>query len=145
MAATVIAIGADHAGYSLKDYLKAGLEGAGYQVLDCGTHTADSVDYPDFATAVAHAVIANRAVFGVLVCGTGIGMSMAANRHPGIRAAVCSDVTGARLARNHNDANILALGARVLGPEVAWDCLRTFLTTEFDGGDRHRRRLAKMG
>ena len=116
----------------------------GYEMLDLGTDGPDSVDYPDFGQALAHAVQDGRADRGVLVCGTGIGISMAANRHAGIRAAVCHDETSARLAREHNDANVLALGARLVGVEVAKDCLRTFLTTEFAGG-RHVGRVAKLG
>jgi ribose 5-phosphate isomerase B len=108
-----------------------------------GTHGPESVDYPDFADAVAAAVLDGRAGLGVLVCGTGIGISIAANRHPGIRCALVHDVTGARLAREHNDANVLALGARVIGTEVALDCLSAFLRTPFAGG-RHERRVRKL-
>jgi ribose 5-phosphate isomerase B len=108
-----------------------------------GTNGPESVDYPDFADAVAGSVLEGRARFGVLVCGTGIGISIAANRHAGIRCALVHDVTGARLAREHNDANVLALGARVIGPEVALDAARTFLETEFAGG-RHERRVRKL-
>ncbi len=115
----------------------------GYEVVDLGTDGRDSVDYPDFAKALIKAVIEGRAGCGVLVCGTGIGISIAANRHPGIRAAVCHNETTARLARAHNDANVLALGARIVGIEVAKDCLKAFLTTDFDGG-RHEGRVAKL-
>jgi ribose 5-phosphate isomerase B len=101
------------------------------------------VDYPDFADAVAAAVLDGRARFGLLVCGTGIGISIAANRHPGIRCALVHDVTGARLSREHNDANVIAVGARVTGPEVALDALRAFLATPFGGG-RHARRVKKL-
>ncbi len=138
-----IALGADHAGLPLKAVLRAALEAAGHQVLDFGTHAPDSVDYPDFAHAVCGAVTAGQARAGVLVCGTGIGMAMAANRHPGIRAAVLHEATEARLARAHNDANIACLGARLVGPEVALDALRAFLATAYEGG-RHDRRLAKL-
>ncbi|MFO0995155.1 MAG: ribose 5-phosphate isomerase B [Alphaproteobacteria bacterium] len=144
MVSETIAIAADHAGVELKSLLKRDLESAGFGVLDLGTDSVDSVDYPDFANALANALLARRAARGVLICGTGIGMSIAANRHRGIRAAVCHDAVSARLARQHNDANVLALGARVLGPEVARDCLRVFLETAFDGGERHARRVQKM-
>lgn len=138
-----VALGADHAGVTLKAVLRAALQAAGYPTLDLGTMTADSVDYPDFADATCAALLEGRARFGVLVCGTGIGVSIAANRHPGIRCALAHDVTGARLAREHNDANMLALGARVIGPEVALDALRVFLDTPFGGG-RHERRVRKL-
>ncbi len=141
--ATPIALGADHAGVALKAALKAWLEAAGHPTLDMGTHGTGSVDYPDFAAAACAAVLDGRARFGVLVCGTGIGISMAANRHPGIRCALVHDVTGARLTRLHNDANVIALGARMIGAEVAQDALSAFLTTSFEGG-RHERRVRKL-
>jgi ribose 5-phosphate isomerase B len=144
MAAGPIAIASDHAGFELKAALVEELKSAGTPVLDLGTYSGDSVDYPDFADALAQAVLTGKAARGVLVCGTGIGISMAANRHKGIRAAHCRDTTDARLARQHNDANVLALGARTTGPEVAKDCLRVFLATPFDGG-RHQRRVDKLG
>ncbi|WP_337876428.1 ribose 5-phosphate isomerase B [Elioraea sp.] len=138
-----VAIGADHAGFPLKAALAEALAAIGHAVLDCGTDGTASVDYPDFAHAVCRAVISGQARFGVLVCGTGIGMSIAANRHPDIRCALVHDATGARLARAHNDANVLALGARMTGPEPALDALRVFLATPYEGG-RHARRLAKL-
>lgn len=141
--AETIAIAADHAGYDLKSALIPELRALGYEVLDLGTGGHESVDYPDFAEALAQAIEGGRAKRGVLICGTGIGVATAANRHRAIRAAVCHDGTTARLARQHNDANVLALGARVLGAEVAKDCLRIFLSTEFEGG-RHARRVAKL-
>jgi ribose 5-phosphate isomerase B len=144
MSKNTIALAADHAGYELKDLLKRDLEEMGYEVLDLGTNGPDSVDYPDFGTALAEAVADGKAGRGVLVCGTGIGISIAANRNPAVRAAVCHDETSARLAREHNDANVLALGARLIGPEVARDCLKAFLQTEFGGG-RHTGRVAKLG
>jgi ribose 5-phosphate isomerase B len=143
MPAETIAIAADHAGFALKSVLSVELARLGYEVLDLGTHSAESVDYPDFAGAVARVIEAGDARRGVLICGTGIGIGMAANRHRAVRAAVCHDVSSARLARRHNDANVLALGARLIGEEVAKDCLRAFLETEFEGG-RHARRVAKM-
>lgn len=139
-----IVVASDHAGFELKSLVKAELEAMGRPVLDLGTHGPDSVDYPDFADAVAAALGDGRAGRGVLVCGTGIGISIAANRHRHVRAALCHDSTGARLARAHNDANVLVLGARLIGTEAAKDCIRTFFTTAFEGG-RHARRVAKLG
>jgi ribose 5-phosphate isomerase B len=140
---TPIALGNDHAGTELKVALRAALEAAGHPVLDLGTQGTESVDYPDFAAAVCAAVTDGRARFGVLVCGTGIGISIAANRNPAIRCALVQDSTGARLTRQHNDANVLALGARMIGAEVALDALRTFLATPYEGG-RHDRRVLKL-
>jgi len=139
----ILAIGADHGGVNLKTRLAVVLAEAGHQLLDFGTDGPESVDYPDFAHAVCAAVAEKRADFGLLVCGTGIGMSIAANRNPAIRCALVHDVTTARLTRQHNDANVLALGARITGEEVALDILKTFLATKFEGG-RHERRLAKI-
>lgn len=138
-----VAIAADHAGFDLKEVLKGELSAQGFDVLDLGTTGRDSVDYPDFAAALAGALADGRAGRGVLVCGTGIGISIAANRHPGVRAALCHDTSSARLARAHNDANVLALGARLIGSEVAKDCLQVFLNTKFEGG-RHAKRVAKL-
>ncbi|WP_198372709.1 ribose 5-phosphate isomerase B [Roseomonas rosulenta] len=136
-------IASDHAGLPLKLALKAALEAEGHTVIDLGTHGAESVDYPDYAAKVARAVAAGQAPFGVLVCGSGIGMAIAANRHTGIRAAVLHDSTEARLTRAHNDANIACFGARTIGVETALDALRTFLATPFEGG-RHQRRVDKL-
>lgn len=138
-----IALGADHAGVDLKDALKAHLEARGVVVTDAGTHGAASVDYPDFAQQVAHAVREGRADRGVLVCGSGIGMAIAANKVAGIRAAAIGDVTSARLAREHNDLNVLALGARLTPADVAREILDTFLDTPFAGG-RHEQRVSKI-
>lgn len=140
-----VAIANDHAGVEMKRALVADLEAMGWRALDLGTGTADSVDYPDFGRAVAEAVVQGKAVRGVVICGTGIGISIAANRVPGVRAAVCHDATTARLARAHNDSNVMALGARVIGFETARDCLKAFLDTAFDGGERHERRVRKLG
>ncbi|CAK0751190.1 ribose 5-phosphate isomerase B [Azospirillaceae bacterium] len=140
-----IVVAADHAGFALKGPLIEWLRAERREVIDLGTHSPDSVDYPDYAAALAQVIREGKADFGVLICGSGIGVSIAANRFPGVRAAVCHDVTTARLARQHNNANVLALGVRLLGDEVARDCLFTFLKTPFDGGERHLRRLAKMG
>jgi ribose 5-phosphate isomerase B len=139
-----VAIASDHAGYPLKAELVDALHALGHEVLDLGTDGRDSVDYPDFGQAVADAVSAGRAERGVIVCGTGLGIAMAANRVAGVRAAPCWNTTAARLARQHNDANVLALGARLVGSEVAADCLTVFLETAFEGG-RHERRVAKLG
>lgn len=139
-----VAIAADHAGYELKSALVPALEELGLRVLNLGTSSGHSVDYPDFAQALAEALTAGRAARGVLICGSGIGMSMAANRHPGIRAALCHDGLTARLARQHNDANVLVLGGRLIGIETARDCLASFMGTPFEGG-RHARRVAKLG
>ena len=138
-----IALGADHAGFTLKETLKDWLERHGHTVLDLGTHTAESVDYPDYATAVADALVGGAAERGILVCGTGIGMAIAANKVPGVRAAACPDVVTARLAREHNDTNVLALGARIVVAEEALEIARVWLETAF-AGDRHARRVAKL-
>ncbi|MEQ8249234.1 MAG: ribose 5-phosphate isomerase B [Alphaproteobacteria bacterium] len=143
MVKTVIALAADHAGFQLKEVLIEDVRSLGFEPLDLGTHGLESVDYPDFGHAAADAVLSGRAAYAVICCGTGIGISMAANKHRGIRAALCHDATTARLAREHNDANILALGARIVGSEVARDCLRTFLATPF-GGERHVSRVDKI-
>jgi ribose 5-phosphate isomerase B len=139
-----IALGADHAGFLLKEDVKAWLASRGYVVEDAGTFSAyESCDYPDFAGVVAQAVAAGRAEFGVLVCGTGVGMAIAANKIPGIRAAVCGDVATARLSREHNDANVLALGARVIEPRAALAVTDAWLQAGFLGG-RHARRVDKL-
>ena len=145
-AADAVGIASDHAGVELKATLVAMLHDLGMEVLDLGTDGPDSVDYPDFADALAGAMTDGRADRGILICGTGIGIAMAANRHRNIRAATCHDTTDARLARQHNDANVLALGARTTGLEVAQDCVRVFLDTAFEGdtNPRHVRRVAKI-
>jgi ribose 5-phosphate isomerase B len=144
MAAETVAVAADHAGYELKSVLKDELVRMGYDVIDLGTQGPASVDYPDFGAAAARAIAEGRAGRAVIVCGSGIGISIAANRNPAARAALCHDAAAARLARQHNDANILALGARTTSAETAKDCLRAFLTTPFEGG-RHSARVAKLG
>ncbi len=141
--AELVAVAADHGGYELKSVLLPELRALGFDVLDLGTNSLEAVDYPDFAEKVAAAVEAGKARFGLLICGTGIGMSIAANRHRKVRAALCHDVTTARLARQHNDAHVLTMGGRLLGSEAAKDCLKTFLSTSFEGG-RHARRVAKL-
>ena len=141
MAKTLI-IGSDHAGLELKRELASVASELGYELRDVGTHTSDSTDYPDYGHQVASAVAAGEGV-GLLVCGTGIGMSMTANRHPGVRAALCGDVFSAGMSRLHNDANVLCIGARVVGPGLAAEILRAFLGASFEGG-RHERRVNKI-
>ena len=138
-----IAVASDHAGFDLKEILKRDLQEAGLEVLDLGTNSIQSVDYPDFGIAMADAVASGKAQRGVLVCGTGIGISMAANRNPKVRAALVHDVTSARLSRLHNDANVVAFGQRLIGTETAREALKVFLGTEFEGG-RHTNRVAKL-
>lgn len=138
-----IAVGADHRGYALKEAIKDYLVRLGHRVRDFGTDGTDSVDYPDFAHAVARAVAGKRAARGILVCATGIGMSMAANRHRGVRAALISDVELARRAREHNDANVLCLGADLVSPASARRIVRAWLETGFAAG-RHARRTRKL-
>ena len=144
MAGERIGIASDHAGFALKEALKGALNEWGFEVVDLGTDNEDSVDYPDFGDKLARAIVDGAVPRGVVVCGTGVGISIAANRHPGVRAALCHDATGARLSRQHNDANVLALGQRMIGQAVAIDCLQVFLATEFEGG-RHVRRVDKLG
>jgi len=138
-----IALGADHAGYQLKDQIKQHLAGKGFELCDDGTSSAESVDYPDFARAVAHDVSERRADLGILVCGSGIGMAIAANKVDGIRAANVTTELEAQLSREHNNANVLALGARILQPDEALRIVDTWLTTPFAGG-RHERRVEKI-
>ena len=128
----------------MKALLKQELATLGFEPLDLGTDSASSVDYPDFADRLADALKAGKAKRGVLICGTGIGISIAANRHRHVRAAVVHDMTSARLTRLHNNANVVCLGARLTGTDVAKDCLKVFLTTDFEGG-RHQNRVAKLG
>jgi ribose 5-phosphate isomerase B len=142
MPAPVI-LGSDHAGFVLKERLKSALDRLGIEWEDVGTRSEDSVDYPDFAHRVAEAVAAGRFSRGVLICGTGIGVSITANRHPGVRAALACDEEGARLSREHNDANILALGGRTTDPDRAERMLEIWLSAPFTGG-RHGRRVAKI-
>lgn len=136
-------VGADHAGLELKRLLSAELEKRGLSVVDFGTHSSESCDYPDFAQALGGALARGEIERGLLVCGTGVGMSIAANRNPAVRAVVCSEPLSARMARSHNDANVLCLGARVIGEATALDILDAFLGASFEGG-RHARRVAKL-
>lgn len=138
-----VAIGGDHGGYSMKEDIKNFLEDKGYQVVDCGTDSADSVDYPDYAKAVAQMVAEGSAWRGVMIDGAGIGSCMAANKVEGVRAALCYDHATASNSREHNDANMLTLGASLIGPSLAKQIVTTFLETEFGGG-RHARRVDKI-
>lgn len=138
-----ILLAADHGGFELKALLVKDLADWGYRLVDLGAHSADSVDYPYFADKLAAAMKAGEGARGILICGSGIGISIAANRHRHLRAALCHDETSARLCRQHNDANVLVLGGRLIGPEVARAILKVFLETQFDGG-RHSRRVAKL-
>ena len=141
---TKIAVGTDHAGVDLKNRLADMLRSEGHEVTDHGAFESASVDYPDFAAAVGRDVASGKAERGVLICGSGLGIAIAANKIAGVRAATCNDLYSAELSRAHNDANVVALGARIVGPELAESIVRTFLSTEFDGGPRHRRRLDKI-
>ncbi len=143
MAGATIAVASDHAGFDLKERRKRDLPQAWHDVLDLGTNSTESVDYPDFGKAMAEAIGSGRARRGVLVCGTGIGISIAANRNPKVRAALVHDVTSARLSREHNDANVVAFGSRLIGTETAREALKVFLATKFEGG-RHVGRVAKL-
>lgn len=138
-----IVLAADHGGYELKEAIQKDLVLTGYQVVDVGCFSNDSVDYPDFVEKAVERIVAGECQMGVLVCGTGIGVSMAANRHRNIRAANCSNIYTAKMSREHNDANVLCLGARVLEPSAAIAMVRVWLTTEFTGG-RHTTRIAKF-
>ena len=139
-----IAIAADHAGYALKNELAAKLAQDGHEVLDLGSHSASPVDYPDTAESVAAALRDDQADRGIIVCGSGAGVSIAANKFPGIRAAVCHDTYTAHQAVEHDDMNVLCLGARVIGPALALDLVGAFLGARFSGDARHHRRLAKI-
>jgi len=139
-----MAVGADHAGYRYKEALAEQLREAGHDVLDLGTDGEEPVDFPDFAAAVARALVAGRAERGLLVCGSAVGVSIAANKFPGVRAGVCHDTYSAHQGVEHDDMNVLCLGERVIGIELARDVLATFMAARFDGAERHRRRLAKV-
>lgn len=138
-----IAVGADHAGFAMKESLATHLRDAGHDILDLGTHSEERVDYPDFGAAVGRAVAGDEADLGLCVCGSGIGIAIAANKVPGVRAATVHDVTSAHLAREHNDANVICIGERLTGPEVAKDSVDAFLAAKFEGG-RHTPRVAKI-
>jgi ribose 5-phosphate isomerase B len=141
---SIVALASDHAGYALKATLAEELRESGHEVLDLGPHSEASVDYPDFGRALGEAVAAGRAEKGIAVCGSGIGISMAVNRIAGARCALVTSGLMARLSRQHNDANCIALGSRIIGIETARDCVAEFLATSFEGG-RHAGRVAKLG
>ncbi len=143
MSAKTVAIACDHAGFNLKSVLKQDLEDLGYTPLDLGTNGLESVDYPDFGQALGEAIADGRVDMGVLVCGSGIGISIAANRNPAVRAAVVTNSLTAQLTRQHNDANVVCFGERLVGSEIARDAMKVFLETEFEGG-RHARRVDKL-
>lgn len=139
-----LVIGSDHAGFELKQELLESLRASGHEVLDAGTHSTAAVDYPDYAEAVAAAVRDGRAERGVLICGSGVGASVAANKVPGIRAAICHDAYSAHQGVEHDDMNVLVLGSRVIGTELAKDLVREYLGATFSGAERHVRRLNKV-
>jgi RpiB/LacA/LacB family sugar-phosphate isomerase len=140
----IIALGADHGGFHLKKMLGEYLSNIGHTVNDLGTHSEDAVDYPDYARAVAQAIREKKAERGILICGSGVGAGVAANKFPGIRAAVCHDTFSAHQGVEDDNMNVLCLGARVVGPELAKDIVRTFLSASFSGAERHVRRLGKV-
>jgi ribose 5-phosphate isomerase B len=139
-----LAIGSDHAGFNLKNRLRDLLRTEGHDVTDYGTNSPESTDYPDYAELVGQAVVGGRAELGVLVCGTGVGVSIAANKVHGVRAAAASEAVSARFARSHNNANVVCIGERIVGPEVADAIVHTFLETAFSEGERHVRRINKI-
>lgn len=137
-----IAIACDHGGYALKEAIKNKFSST-VDFIDLGTNSTESVDYPEYGAAVADAIIKGEAERGIVICGSGIGISIAANRHPEIRCGLCTNSTMAKLTRQHNNANVVALGARIVGEELAYDIVQTFLETEYEGG-RHERRVQKL-
>ena len=139
-----IVLGADHRGYELKDQIAAALKRDGHEVLDVGTNSADSVDYPDYARAVGEAIVDGRAERGIIVCGSGVGAGIAANKMRGVRAAICHDTYSARQGVEHDDMNVLCLGARVVGDALAMELVKAFLSARFKGEERLRRRLDKV-
>lgn len=139
-----LVIASDHAAFQLKDELAQWLREQGHEVADLGTNGPASVDYPDFGFAIGEHIAAGKAERGIALCGSGIGISIAANRNPAVRCALVSEPLSADLSRQHNDANVIALGARLVGPEMAKACIETFLSTPF-AGDRHARRVEKLG
>jgi ribose 5-phosphate isomerase B len=138
-----IAIGCDHAGFGMKEEIAGLLKGLGLDFVDCGTNSTDSVDYPDFGEKVSEMVSSGKIEMGILICGTGLGMSMVANKFPNVRAALCNDLFTAKMSRMHNDANILVLGGRIIGKDLAAEIVKVWLNTPFEG-DRHMRRLHKI-
>ena len=140
----IVALGSDHAGFSLKGDIATYIKGLGYEILDLGPHSAEPVDFPDYAEAVGHAILRGEAMRGILICGSGVGVSVAANKIPGIWAALCHDIYSAHQSVEHDDANVLALGAQVVGPAVAHELVRAFLEASFSGKENHRRRVEKI-
>ena len=140
-----IAVAADHGGFHLKTLLVAFLKELGQEVMDLGTNSEDPVDYPDFARAVAREILSKKVEKGILICGSGVGACVAANKFPGIRAAICHDTYSAHQGVEHDNINVLCLGARVIGPELAKEIVRIWLSASFSGAERHRRRVAKIG
>jgi len=138
-----IAIGSDHAGFGLKEDVLGLLKGLNIDIVDCGTNSTASVDYPDFGGRVSELVSSGEVDRGILICGTGLGMSMVANKYPKVRAALCNDLFSAKMSRLHNDANILVLGGRVIGKDLAAEIVKVWLTTPFEG-ERHLKRLQKI-
>ena len=138
-----ISMGCDHGGYALKESIKTYLEEKGHEILDCGTYSTESCDYPDFGKAAAQAVAEGKCERGIVICTTGIGISIAANKVRGVRCALCSEPLSAEMTRRHNDANVMAIGAGFTGKNMAERMVEVFLTTEFEGG-RHQRRVDKM-
>ena len=139
-----VVVGADHRGYELKDEIAAALKRDGHEVLDVGTNSADSVDYPDYARAIGAAIVDGRAERGIIVCGSGVGAGIAANKMRGVRAALCHDTYSARQGVEHDDMNVLCLGARVVGDALAMELVKAFLGARFKGEERYRRRLDKV-
>ncbi|HEY6402172.1 MAG TPA: ribose 5-phosphate isomerase B [Blastocatellia bacterium] len=139
-----IVIGSDHAGFELKKFVSRLLEEENLEVVDIGSYNTDPVDYPDYAEAIGLAILEGRADRGVIICGSGVGASVAANKLPGIRAGLCHDTYSARQGVEHDDMNVLALGARVIGPELARELVLAYVRANFTGEERHRRRLAKI-
>ena len=139
-----IAVGSDHAGFELKEDVEAALRADGHDVLDLGTNSKAPVDYPDYAEAVGRAVVEKRAERAILICGSGVGASVAANKIPGVRASVCHDTYSAHQGVEHDDLNVLVLGGRVVGPALALDLVRAFVAASFSGEERHARRLSKV-
>jgi RpiB/LacA/LacB family sugar-phosphate isomerase len=139
-----VALAADHAGVALKGVLRAFLAGRGHDISDLGTNSTDPVDYPDYAAAIARAIVGGTCERGVLICGSGVGASLAANKHRGIRAGLCHDTYSAHQGVEHDDMNVLVLGGRVVGEALAEELVQAFITAQFSGEERHRRRLAKV-
>ena len=140
----MIALGSDHGGFDLKEVVKEHLQKRGFEVKDFGTYDKESCDYPDFGRAAAEAVASGECEKGIVICTTGIGISIVANKVKGVRAALCNDCTSAKLTRMHNDANVLAMGGALIGPDMAIDIVDTFLDTEFSGLEKHVRRIGEI-